>query len=187
LIYKLDRTRYARYDPEIHGEFEPGGVPVGVDEDETIDDESRSESITAEQAEFALELHLEDFMEANWDQIQFGRSLRIWRDPDGLSGRQYQTDIGAIDFLCEDQDSGAFVVIELKRGKSSDSVLGQAQRYMGWVNHNLAADEQEVHGLIIASHIDEKLKYGLEVAGGISARRYSVEFTLHEPEPFLAT
>jgi RecB family endonuclease NucS len=33
--------------------------------------------------------------------------------------------------------NGDFVVVETKKGKESDKVVGQIQRYMGWVKRNL--------------------------------------------------
>jgi hypothetical protein len=184
VLYKVDRTRYTRYDTNVHGQFDPEGRSVGQQEE--LDDEGTGDQILSqEQSEFAMELHLEDFMQENWTQIDFGRPLKIWTDADGLLGRQYPSGVGPIDFLCQDTQSGDFVVVELKKGKTIDSVLGQTQRYMGWVARNLATDGQKVHGIIIASQIDEKLQYGLAVTVNMSARRYRVEFKLEEPEsPF---
>jgi RecB family endonuclease NucS len=41
-------------------------------------------------------------------------------------------------------------VVELKRGRASDVVVGQALRYMGFVKEQLAEDDQTVEGAIIA-------------------------------------
>ena len=44
-------------------------------------------------------------------------------------GQQYNTGlVGTIDLLCEDEESGDLVVIELKRGRPSDEVAGQLAR-----------------------------------------------------------
>src|SRR3990172_3020110 len=102
-------------------------------------------------------------------------------DQHGVSGRQYPTEVGYIDFLCKDRSDGAFVVIELKRGRTSDVVVGQTQRYMGWVKRNLESSAP-VYGLIIANEIDNKPHYALDVATNISARQYRVQFELVEPE-----
>lgn len=42
-------------------------------------------------------------------------------------------------------------MIELKRDKSSDAVVGQILRYMGWVQKHLAENGELVSGLIIAT------------------------------------
>jgi hypothetical protein len=54
------------------------------------------------------------------------------------NGRQYPTPIGNIDLLAIDKKNKEFVVIELKKGRSSDAVIGQILRYMGWVKDKLA-------------------------------------------------
>ena len=41
------------------------------------------------------------------------------------------------------------LVIELKKGRASDSVVGQIQRYMGYVKDELAEKNQPVKGVII--------------------------------------
>ena len=48
------------------------------------------------------------------------------------------TPIGRLDFLCIDQVTDALVVVELKRGRPSDMVIGQIARYMGYVRSHLA-------------------------------------------------
>jgi len=52
-----------------------------------------------------------------------------------------------------------WLVVELKRNDTSDSVVGQVLRYMGWIRQHLADPGDEVHGLIIAREGDEALHY----------------------------
>ena len=55
-----------------------------------------------------------------------------------LKEKEYDTKgAGRIDLLCIDKNRD-FVVVETKKGKESDKVVGQIQRYMGWINRNLA-------------------------------------------------
>ncbi len=176
VLYKLDRSRYTRYRPEVHGLFE-GGSLVGADDED--DDEASEE--TAEDTRFRLEAHLEEFMEANWSSIDFGAPLQIWTDGEGMSGRQYETDVGRIDFLCTDTASGDFVVVELKRGRTSDRVVGQVQRYMGWVQEHLA-NGRGVRGLIITHEYDEGMRYALKMTPEVDARTYRVNFELMSTE-----
>ena len=95
-----------------------------------------------------------------------------------LEGQQYITDIGRIDILCTDKKTNDFVVIELKKGKSSDVVVGQTTRYMGWVKKHLATEEQDVKGIIIVGEPDKKLEYSLEYTLDIELLTYRVTFTL---------
>ena len=72
-------------------------------------------------------------------------------------------------------------MIELKRGKPTDKVVGQIQRYMGWVKQNLAGDSP-VLGLIVSPPVrDPELEYALSVAPTIAWRSYEVTFRLTEP------
>jgi restriction system protein len=70
------------------------------------------------------------------------------------------------------------LVIELKKGRSSDPVIGQIQRYMGYVKEELAEEGQEVRGLIIALSDDLKFKRALSVAPSIEFCTYKVHFSL---------
>ena len=171
-VYRLGRGQFTRYRPDVHGILEKGSLP---DPDGDIPDED----IAADDSEasFALEMHLEDFMEANWPSIDFGRPLRIWTDDDDEWGRQYSTEVGVIDFLCEDKAANALVVVELKRGKSSDQVVGQILRYMGWVRETLA-DGRDVSGIIITHEYDDRVRYAVAELPKVDAWTYSVSFTL---------
>lgn len=128
---------------------------------------------------FVLEKYLEDFIVSNFHTI-FKGNIKIYEDAEG-NGQQYYTDIGPIDILAIDLRSGSFVVIELKKGRPSDQVIGQILRYMGWVKKNLCKDGQEVKGLIIGRKSDPK-SYALVMTKGIDVRYYNVSFQL-SPEP----
>lgn len=128
---------------------------------------------------FVLEKYLEDFVISNFDTI-FKSQLKIFEDADGNDGQQYATDIGPIDILAVEPTSRSFVVIELKKGRPSDQVVGQILRYMGWVKKNLCSTGQAVKGLIICRDHDPKLAYALEMTTGIDVRYYSVSFRLRE-------
>lgn len=129
--------------------------------------------------EFILERYLEDFIVSNFDAIFKGR-LKIYEDADGADGQQFTTDIGPIDILAVEPESNSFIVIELKKGRPSDKVVGQILRYMGWVKRNLCTESQEVRGLIVCRDPDKKLTYALEMTNNIDVRYYSVSFKLSE-------
>jgi hypothetical protein len=141
---------------------------------------SDTQPLIEEEMEFALEKYLEEFIVDNWGHIDFGEKLELFVDTDGNSGRQYYTeDVGYIDILARDQN-GNFVVIELKKGRKDDEVVGQVLRYIGWVRSNLAKDGQKVRGLIIVGERDKKLDYALaEMSDKISAKVYQVSFKLN--------
>lgn len=128
---------------------------------------------------FVLEKYLQEFVVSNFDAI-FKGDLKIYQDSEGEGndGQQYMTEVGKIDILATEAKSTSFVVIELKRGRSSDQVVGQILRYMGWVKKNLCNDGQGVKGLIICNGFDPKLSYALEMTKDIGVRYYAVSFKL---------
>jgi hypothetical protein len=132
-----------------------------------------SEPALEDPSAFVLEKYLEDFIVTNFATI-FKNELRIYEDADGNDGQQYSTDIGPIDILAQTRSGGSFVVIELKKGRPSDQVVGQVLRYMGWVKKNLCAEGQAVKGLVICRDPDPKLSYALEMTNNIDVQYYSV-------------
>ena len=130
----------------------PGPPPPPIDVEDALEDPSA----------FVLEKYLEDFIVSNFDTI-FKGELKIFEDAEGNEGQQYATDIGPIDILAVEPGSKAFVVIELKKGRPSDKVVGQTLRYMGWVKKNLCTDGHAVKGLVICRDYDPKLSYALEM------------------------
>jgi restriction system protein len=69
-------------------------------------------------------------------------------------------------------------VVELKRGRASDVVVGQILRYMGYVKEQIAEPDQIVEGAIIALEDDQKLRWALAAVPSISFYRYQVSFKL---------
>ncbi|HOD66542.1 MAG TPA: endonuclease NucS [candidate division Zixibacteria bacterium] len=146
-----------------------GGQPLTiVSTDATVEDPSA----------FALEKHLEDFLVQNWHHTELGKHYDVFEEDGELAGQQYQTDTGPIDILAVSKDGKEIVVIELKKGRASDVVVGQVQRYMGYVKEELAESNQNVRGVIIAFEDDIKLRRALAVAPNIDFYTYKVHFKL---------
>lgn len=143
-------------------------APTLVAADPTVEDPSV----------FALEMHLEDFLVENWKNTELGKKYDIFEEDGELVGQQYQTDTGPIDVLAISKDKKELLVVELKKGRASDSVVGQIQRYMGYVVEELAEDNQTVRGVIIAQEDDQRIRRALAVALNISFYRYQVSFRL---------
>ena len=128
---------------------------------------------------FVLEKYLEDFIVGNFETI-FKGTLKVFEDEEGSDGQQYTTDIGPIDILAVEPATNSFVVIELKKGRPSDQVVGQVLRYMGWVKQALCKDGQDVKGLVICRDPDPRLSYALSMTTNIQIRYYSVSFKLKD-------
>ena len=144
-------------------------LPSIVSTDKTIEDPT----------EFALEKHLEDFLVKNWKNTSLGKQYDIYELDGVLVGQQFPSDTGPLDILAISKDRNTFLVVELKKGRVSDNVVGQIQRYMGYVKEDLAEPHQEVKGVIIGSEDDLKIRRALSVTTNIEFYKYKVNFKLH--------
>jgi restriction system protein len=136
--------------------------------DETVEDPTA----------FAMEKHLEDFLVHNWAQTELSKEFDIYEEDGERVGQQYPTDTGPIDILAISKDKKRLLVVELKKGRASDVVVGQALRYMGFVQSELAEDGQLVSGAIIALEDDQKIRRALSMVPSIAFYRYQVSFKL---------
>lgn len=136
--------------------------------DETIED------VTV----FALERHLEDFLVHNWKQTELGKKYDIYEQDGEIIGQQYPSDTGPIDILAISKNKKELLVVELKRGRISDVVVGQIQRYMGYVKDELLDKDQTVKGVVIALEDDLRLRRALSVTNNIDFMTYEVKFKL---------
>ena len=129
-------------------------------------------------AAFAMEKHLEDFLVKNWAQTELGKDYDIYAEDGEPVGQQYPTDTGPMDLLAVKKDKSELLVVELKRGKASDVVVGQVLRYMGFVKEDLAESHQDVRGAIIALEDDLRIRRALAVTPSIQFFRYQISFKL---------
>jgi hypothetical protein len=164
--------------------FDPDAAVTNDDDDAELSEDVvlADSAATEESAEFALESHLEEFLLGNWQSVNWSRPLQLWRGPDGQSGHQLSTPVGRLDFLCTDAAKGSFVVVELKRGRPSDRVVGQILRYIGYVQIHMAAPGQAVEGLIIGHDADDSLRYAVSAIPTIKLMTYQVAFSLTATE-----
>jgi restriction system protein len=158
-------SQYAEEIERLLGNVRP---PTIISNDVTVEDPS----------EFALEKHLEDFLVKNWKQTELGKEFDIFEEDGILLGQQYPSDTGPIDILAVSKDKKTLLVVELKKGRASDNVVGQIQRYMGYVKEELAESNQDVRGIIIALEDDLRIKRALSVTTNIEFYRYQVSFKL---------
>jgi restriction system protein len=159
-----------KYSEEIE-HFIAGNQPVYIiSTDETIEDPSV----------FALEMHLEEFLVQNWKQTELGKIYDIYAEDGQLVGQQYPSDTGPIDILAISKDKKTLLVLELKKGRASDVVIGQIQRYMGYVKEELAEKDQTVRGVIIALENDLRLRRALCVTNNIEFYTYKISFKLEK-------
>lgn len=136
-----------------------------------VDERRRNKQVKHPTVNNILESQIEEHILANFATLFSGWTIYTEDDAKGntrLAGAYYHTDAGQIDILCLNQ-TGNFVVIELKRNKAPDKVIAQVDRYIAWVEKNLAKPNQQVRGLVIANTLDKRLAYSL-------SRRPKIDF-----------
>lgn len=161
-------SNISKHAVEIEGFLEGNAPPKIISIDELVEDPSV----------FALEKHLEDFLVQNWEFTLLGKQYDIFTDEGEPIGQQYPTDTGPIDVLAVSKNNKELLVVELKKGRASDAVVGQVQRYMGYVMDELADTGQTVRGCIIALEDDIRLRRALRATQNIDFYRYQVSFKL---------
>jgi restriction system protein len=161
-----DLTRSGHQD-ELNKLIGTPTAPTIVSTDKTIEDPTV----------FALEKHLQEFLVHNWDHTDLGKRYAIYTD-ENSDGQQVRADDGYMDILAVSKDKKELLVVELKKGRASDAVVGQIQRYMGYVLDELAKPDQKVRGVIIALEDDQRIRRALRVAQNIEFFRYEVSFRL---------
>ncbi len=166
-------SNISKYAEEIESFISNSHPTSIVSIDKTIEDPSM----------FALEKHLEDFLVQNWHHTKLGKQYDIYEEEGEKVGQQYPSDTGAIDILAISKNKKELLVIELKKGRASDVVVGQTQRYMGYVKEELAENHQEVRGVIIAFEDDIKIHRALSVTNNIDFYTYKIQFTLKKENP----
>lgn len=160
--------------PVVHLDLEASSVPESVLSAELPTSDELVSPPEPRTVSLELERQLEDFLEANLDALE--PKLSLFVDDAGQRGRQYPTDVGVIDLLCRSKD-GDFVIIELKRGRISDVVVGQIARYMGWVRRELAG-EHRVRGIIVSHEADDRLNYAAAAFDTLKVVQYRVRIEI---------
>lgn len=118
----------------------------------------------------SLEKDLKNYLAKNPSVIEAGLKLIE-------KGKEFDAQqAGRIDLLCKDKD-GSYVVVELKKGKSGDAVVGQILRYMGWVKENFKTNK--IRGIIIVYEVDEKLDLAVKLLKNLmQVKYYQVKFEI---------
>jgi len=150
-------------------------VKISIDQNEFHENSNDEREFTP-----AYEKEVRDFLSDRIKKGKFG-TLQLYN---GVQGIEYNTkDVGKIDILCK-EENGDFVVIEIKKKTSSDKVVGQIQRYMGWVKENLAGNH-DVKGIIVLHKEEEnpeltKLIYAVKANPNICLKFYKISISLLE-------
>jgi len=161
-------NRISVHSSEIENLIAGDSTTTLVSTDETVEDPLA----------FALEKHLEEFLIKNWTQTDLGKEYDIYEVDNECVGQQYPTDTGDIDILAISKDKKTLLVIELKKGRASDAVVGQILRYMGYIKDDWAEKGQDVKGIIIALENDQRIRRALAMVPKVEFYRYQISFKL---------
>lgn len=135
---------------------------------------------------FALEAILEEFLVSNWKHTAFAEKYKIYEVDGELVGQQFPAGKGWIDILAISHDESEYLVLELKRGRASDIVVGQLLRYMGFIKREYCKDEdrkkdenrKKVRGAIVAHEDDQRIRDALSMVNDVDFYKYSIDFKL---------
>jgi len=172
-LFWVGGGRYRLYDPEKDGKWVANDKGVHLVGEQGLEN-TESEEVSPE-AVISLERDLEEYIIENLNQIESG--LKLY-SKEGITGRQFNTDVGRIDILATDKNDN-FVVIELKAGAANYPVVGQILGYISWVRQNIAKDK-EVKGIIIAHNFERRLRFASSETANVSLKTYEVNFTFKD-------
>ena len=138
-------------DPARLSELHPSMVLAGADAVIL----SEPKDVQEDPDDVLLESAIEQFLVDHWDETPFAeRGVQ-------LHEQQYTIPTGIVDLLGWQRQRRAWWVIELKRGKAEDRVIGQLLRYTGWMREEYLRAKQDVRGVILAREASDKLKYAV--------------------------
>jgi hypothetical protein len=122
---------------------------------ELTDDIEEKETLKETLDKLLKEKLFEDILEKNPSLLEGG--LRLVKN-----GRQYKTDVSNIDLLTV-KDS-QYIVVELKKARTEDDVVGQTLRYMGWIRENISKGKL-VKGIIVVAEGEITPKLQMAIKG----------------------
>ena len=107
---------------------------------------------------------------------------RLYTENGQIVGELYDTGvIGQIDLLYQN-DTGDFLVIELKRtDDTADKAVGQIARYIGWVQENIGKSKN-VKGLLVVRSASEELKYAVKALKNCELFTFEIQFKFSRVE-----
>lgn len=171
VFYKIDASHFRLY--------EPGRDPIPIAEGSQAPEMDVAPEEVPGSDSFAYEHDLRDYLATNLHIIE--PSLRLYSD-EGITGKEFPAGGRYIDLLAVDQ-SGGYVVIELKVSRGYDRVVGQLLRYMSWIKRHHAEPGQSVRGIILAKEIGADLRLACADIPNVSLFEYSLQVSVKAVRP----
>ena len=150
---------------------------LGEDEEDGADEDGHR--VEEEEARFAQETDLRDYLAKNLHLIETG--LQLWPLEDGDDPVEYAVNARGrrIDILAQDGD-GVPVVIELKVSKGHEKTVGQALFYRAKVKETFEAERARI--IIVAREISSELRAACSEVRDVTLFEYSISMTLENVE-----
>jgi hypothetical protein len=150
--------------------FREEGGELAVATENALEEAVEALKAKHEGKQFELEKHLQESLRGEINQLENGLVII-----DG--GSEQSVNSGDIDILAQDE-AGALVVIELKRGLAKRDAIGQITGYMG----DLLAEEdnQKVRGILIAADFDKSCQSARLAVPNLQLKRYRFAFQFED-------
>jgi len=120
----------------------------------------------------------------NWDKTPFAKKWKLV-NTGSYCGKFNTHEIGEMDMLAQNETGDKWLVIELKKNKSSDAAIGQILRYMGWIKTNKIKKNNTVQGLVVCGNYNEKVAYALKCLPDVDACIYRLHNNKIEFIPYI--
>lgn len=172
-LLQITETISPVYDSKTHNGFDE------LASDHNIDDSNENE-FSSDSARY-LESHMQWFVFNNLQCLGIPGVKLYDEDIQQESQGKYRTDeVGEIDILLKSSNNDIYVV-ELKKA-GTDKTVGQICRYMGWVQHRLAQNNETVFGMIVTQDYDHRLVYASQVVNNLAVKRIQISFKIKSEE-----
>lgn len=114
---------------------------------------------------FELEEKLHTYLKLHWKETLLDKDWKFKSD-------KFKTEVGEIDFFADHNIENKSLIIELKKGQSSDQAVGQILRYMGYIKHEEPNLEKKIEGIIISNTFDDYILYASVCVPALKLYKY---------------
>ena len=186
VFFFLGNGQYRRYDPDndpqpIMSESDRKSHMIATPSKSTeSSDENDATRSGSGDSEFASERDLQNYLVKDLGG-RLEKGLKLYEEDGVPLGYEYPAGKRRIDILAVDSDDN-LVAIELKVSRGHEKVVGQLLYYLGWIENNLAKDNQKVRGIVIAKEITDEIRVACSRDAAISLYDYSMHFSLQKIE-----
>jgi hypothetical protein len=108
------------------------------------------------------------------------RGLRVYEDGRRPVGAGFATPVGTIDLLAQD-DAAGLVVTMVAEGEPDKEIVLELLERIGYVRTQIAAEGQEVRGLLLVERLPDPVRYAIAALGDtVSVKAWRVGLSFDE-------